>query len=138
MASKTTARVIPNTYLARIRRFPLVHIRDDTHLDEAREVIERLLAEDLDDGACDYLDVLTDLVEAYEDKHVQIPDACEGDVLRELMRANGLKQTSLAKATGIPQSTISAVLTGSRILTRENVEKLAKFFGVSPAVFLKA
>jgi len=138
MAVKKTARGVPDSYLDLIRTFPLVHIRDEAGLDKAREVVERLLADDLDEGARDYLDVLTDLVEAYEDRHVPIPDASEGEVLRELMRANGLKQTPLAKATRIPQSTISAVLTGSRTLTRENVEKLAKFFNVSPAVFLKA
>ena len=54
------------------------------------------------------------------------------------MRANNLNQTRLAKAAKIPQSTISAVLTGARTLTKENIVKLGKFFNVSPAVFLEA
>jgi HTH-type transcriptional regulator / antitoxin HigA len=52
------------------------------------------------------------------------------------MRANGLTQTELAKSVGIAQSTISAVLSGARSLTKGQVLKLAKYFKVTPAAFL--
>ena len=138
MAGKIAARMLPDTYFALVKRFPLTHIRDDDHLEAAQEVIDRLLEEDLDEGAREYLDALTDLVETYEDEHVPIPDASEADVLRELMRSNGLSQAKLAKAVGISQSTISAVLNGTRSLTKEQVVTLARFFHVSPAAFLPA
>jgi HTH-type transcriptional regulator / antitoxin HigA len=138
MAVKTSARTLPDSYFKLVKRFPLTHIRDDGHLAEAQEVIDRLLEEDLDDGGRAYLDVLTDLVEAYEEEHVPIPDASEADVLRELMRANGLSQPKLARAVGMAQSTISAVLGGTRSLTKGQVVKLARFFHVSPAAFLPA
>src|SRR5262245_10975075 len=102
----------PGTYFALVRRFPLIHIRDDDHLSEAQEVIDRLLEGDLDEGSQEYLDVLTGLVESYEDRHVPIPDASEADVLRELMGSNRLSQQKLAKQAGISQSTLSAVLNG--------------------------
>jgi antitoxin component HigA of HigAB toxin-antitoxin module len=92
--------------------------------------------EDLDSSAEDYLNVLADLVEAYEDRHFPIADASAIDVLRELMRSNGLNQTDLAKKVGIAQSTISAVLSGSRRLTMTQVIKLATFFNIAPAAFL--
>jgi HTH-type transcriptional regulator / antitoxin HigA len=76
------------------------------------------------------------LVEAYESQHVLIPDASEADVLRELMRANGLSQLRLAQEVKISQSTISAVLTGARSLTKDQVLRLAKFFQVSPTAFM--
>jgi HTH-type transcriptional regulator / antitoxin HigA len=85
-----------------------------------------------------YLDVLTDMIEDCEEKHVAIPDASEADVLRELMRSHDLSQPKLAKAVGIAQSTISAVQTGNRTLTRAHVVMLARFFNVSPAAFLPA
>lgn len=113
-------------------------IRDDAHLKEAVEVIDGLLREDLDEGGREYLDALTDLVETYETEHVTIPDASEADVLRELMGANGLTQPKLAKNVGIAQSTISAVLNGTRSLTKAQVVTLARYFHVSPAVFLPA
>jgi HTH-type transcriptional regulator/antitoxin HigA len=136
MAPKTAARSLPATYFNLVKKFPLVHIRDDDHLAAAQEVIDRLLEEELDEGTEEYLNVLTDLVEDYEEEHIAIPDASEADVLRELMRANGLSQPKLAKAAGIAQSTLSAVVSGSRSLTKAQVVKLAKFFGVSPAAFL--
>jgi len=136
MAGKTAARTLPDTYFELVKQFPLTHVRSDDHLGEAQEVIDRLLQENLDRGAQEYLDALTDLVETYEEEHVPIPDASEADVLRELMRANGLSQGRLQKAVGISQSTISAVLNGTRSLTKEQVIALARYFRVSPAAFL--
>ena len=127
---------LPDSYFALVTQFPLTHIRDDDHLDAAAAVIDQLLQQDLDYGAQEYLDALTDLVATYEDQHVLIPDASEAEVLRELMRSNGLKQPELSKKVGIAQSTLSSVLTGSRSLTKEQVIKLAKFFNVAPAAFL--
>jgi HTH-type transcriptional regulator / antitoxin HigA len=138
MASKTTTRTLPDTYFALVKEFPLTHLRDDAHLDAAHAMIDRLLQEELDEGAQEYLDVLTDLVERYEDEHFVFPEASEADVLRILMSSNRLSQSSLAKKVGISQSTISAVLNGTRALTKGQVIKLASFFNVSPAAFLPA
>src|SRR6516225_8275561 len=135
MTVKTAARRVPSTYWKLVKRFPLIHLRDEAHLNEALAVINGLLRQDRDEGAQEYLDVLTDLVAAYEDEHVPMGDVSEADVLRELMRTNGLSQVELAKAVGIAQSTISAVLAGARSLTKGHVLKLAKFFGIGPAAF---
>ncbi|MHB1559964.1 MAG: helix-turn-helix domain-containing protein [Isosphaeraceae bacterium] len=126
------------TYLALVNEFPLIPIRDDDRLAKASAVLDQLLQEDLDRGQQDYLEVLTDLVEKYEEEHIPIPDASESDVLRELMRSHGLSQNALKARTGIAQSTISAVLNGERSLTKEQVITLAGFFGVSPLAFLPA
>src|ERR1700683_4743458 len=117
MAAKTGAKSLPDTYFKRVRQFPLTHIRDDDQLDDAQMMVDRLLSEKLDAGAQEYLDVLTDLVEAYEEEHVSIPDASEADVLSALIRSNGLTQLGLAKKVGMSQSTISAVIKGTRSLT---------------------
>ena len=138
MANKSDPKAMPNTYFELVKRFPLTHIRDDEHLIVAQEMIDQLLQERLDLGAQEYLDALTDLVETYENRHIIIPDASEADVLRELMESNKLSQTKLAKLVGISQSTISAVLKGSRSLTKEQVVKLAQFFHISPGAFLPA
>ncbi len=136
MGAKTVKQTMPDTYFKLVRQFPLIHIRDDGHLGEAQRMIDRLLQQRLDDGTEEYLDALTDLVETYEDEHETFPDASEAEVLRELMRANGLSQPKLAKEVGMSQSTISAVLSGTRSLTKSQVVALAKFFRISPAAFL--
>lgn len=137
MALKT-GKTLPDTYFRLVQEFPLTHIRDENHLGAAQKMIDRLLNENLDKGAREYLNAMTDLVETYEDEYEPIPDASEADVLRELMRANGLSQPKLAKEVKISQSTISAVLSGTRSLTKEQVVTLARFFHVSPAAFLPA
>jgi HTH-type transcriptional regulator/antitoxin HigA len=136
MVAKATTRRVPDTYLKLVKRFPLIHIRDEGHLDEAIALLSDLLRQERDQGAQEYLDVLTDLVAGYEDEHIPTPDVSEADVLRELMRSNRLSQMQLAKAVGMSQSTISAVLTGARSLTKGHVLKLAKFFGIAPSAFL--
>ena len=132
------ARALANTYFELVKQFPLTHIRDTDHLSAAQDVIDRLLQDKLDEGAQEYLDALTDLVAVYENEHEPIPDASEVEVLKELMRSNGLSQTKLAKETGIPRSTLAAMLSGRRSLTKGQVVTLARFFGVSPTVFLPA
>ena len=60
----------------------------------------------------------------------------QADVLRLLMESNGLSQMALARKVGISQSTISAVLDGTRSLTKEHVITLARCFNVGPGAFL--
>jgi HTH-type transcriptional regulator/antitoxin HigA len=135
MAIKIATRTLPDTYFQLVKQFPLTHIRDKD-LDAAQAMIDRLLEKNLDRGAQEYLDALTDLVETYEDEHESFADVSEADVLRELMRSNGLSQPKLAKAVRISQSTISAVLNGARSLTKKQVVTLANYFHVSPGAFL--
>jgi HTH-type transcriptional regulator/antitoxin HigA len=136
MGARVATHHIPDTYFDLVRRFPLLHIRDTDHLEAAIAVIDELLQKDLDEGAQAYLDALTDHVEIFEGENIPIPDAPASDVLRELMSTNRISQTRLAREVKISQSTISAVLSGSRTLTRDHVSRLARFFNVSPAVFL--
>lgn len=136
MAVKASRKTLPDTYFELVKEFPLTHIRDDAHLEAASKVINHLLQQDPDRGAQEYLDVLTDMVEMYEDENIEIPDASEADVLRELMAANRLSQPKLAEQVGISQSTISAVLSGTRELTKAQVVSLARFFKVSSAAFM--
>src|SRR5262245_2387560 len=103
----------------------VLRVRGHKHLHAARRMIDRLLHIESDHATREYLAVLTDLVEAFEDEHESFADVSEAEVLRELMRANSLSQPRLAKAVGISQSTISAVLNGTRSLTKDHVITLA-------------
>lgn len=127
---------MPDSYFKLVKRFPLTHIRSLRHLGQAIALVDELLQKRLDRGAQEYLDALSDLIATYEDEHAPIPDASESDVLRELMRSSGHKQMALSKAVGISQSRLSAILTGEREMTKSHVIALAKFFNVTPSVFL--
>lgn len=135
-AKAQAAGPVPASYFKLVRQFPLVKIRDDAHCDEASAMIDHLLTMDLDEGQDQYLDVLADLVGDYEDANVVFPEPTEGGLLRSLMESNRLSQTQLSREVGIAQSTISAVLNGSRKLTKGHMEKLGRRFNLPASVFL--
>jgi antitoxin component HigA of HigAB toxin-antitoxin module len=79
---------------------------------------------------------LSDLVETYEAEHYPMAKVSDARMVRHLMEAKGVNQTEVAQATGIANSTISAVWKGARQLTREHIGQLAIFFHVDPGVFI--
>jgi HTH-type transcriptional regulator/antitoxin HigA len=134
---KTINRKLTASYLALIRRFPLRPITSESELDQATALVNELLDRDgLDSAEEDYLDVLSDLIERYEDKHHPIEDVSADEMLAFLIEQKGVSQAEAARGAGIAESTISEVISGKRQLTRKQIERLASYFHVSPAVFL--
>jgi HTH-type transcriptional regulator/antitoxin HigA len=135
----TTQRILGEAgeeYLALVQAFPLIHIRDDTHLDAAVAIIDRLVDKPARSAAEEaYLDALTDLVETYERENVIIPPRTGVDALRFLMEANDLKQVDLVPILG-RKSIVSEVLAGRRPLALSHIKKLAAYFGVTADTFI--
>jgi HTH-type transcriptional regulator/antitoxin HigA len=125
-------------YLALIRRWPLRPIRTEDDLDAAFAIIDELTDRDeLSAAEADYLEVLGNEVERYEGKHVEMPRVSDAEMLRSLMEEKGVSQADVLRGAGISKSVLSLVLSGKRDLTREHIETLSKYFGISPAVFLE-
>ena len=80
-------------------------------------------------------DLLTLLIEDFEEKHYALKSSEPVDVLNELMSANNLKQKDLLDVFGTP-SIVSEVLHGKRQLTTEHIRRLSRRFHVSPEVFI--
>jgi len=80
------------------------------------------------------LDLVGELVEDYESSHFAIEPSDPRSVLQYLIEIRGLKQGDLAEV--VPQSNLSAILAGKRKISATLAGKLAKFFKVSPAVFV--
>jgi len=80
-------------------------------------------------------ELLTLLIENFEEKHYALKAASPLDVLNELMLANKLKQKDLLDVFGTP-SIVSEVLHGKRQLTTEHIRRLSRRFHVSPEVFI--
>jgi HTH-type transcriptional regulator / antitoxin HigA len=79
-------------------------------------------------------ELLTLLIENFEDQNYKLKAATPTEVLCELMESNGLKQKDLMDVFGA-ESTVSAVLNGKREMTREHIKRLSRRFRVSPEVF---
>jgi HTH-type transcriptional regulator/antitoxin HigA len=80
------------------------------------------------------IELLTLLIERYEEEHYSVPPASPAEVLRFLMERHGLKQRDLAADLG-GESVVSEVLSGKRELNATHIKRLWKRFQVSPAVF---
>lgn len=124
-------------YFRLVRKFPLRPIANDEQLDRAIEVLNPLLLrEDLTQDEQGYVDVLSDLIEKYEDVAIPEGPVSDADILAHLIEAKGVTQHKVALATGIAESTISSLLKGRRRLNRKHLVTLAAYFHVSPDVFL--
>jgi HTH-type transcriptional regulator/antitoxin HigA len=79
-------------------------------------------------------ELLTLLIEDFEEKRYALKAARPVDIVNELMMANNLEQKDLLDVFGTP-SIVSEVLHGKRQFTTEHIRRLSKRFHVSPEVF---
>jgi len=80
-------------------------------------------------------DLLTVLIEQFEEQHYALKPATPTAHLTELMAANGLKQKDLVDIFGTP-SIVSEVLHSKRHLTTEHIRRLSDRFHVTPELFI--
>jgi HTH-type transcriptional regulator/antitoxin HigA len=83
------------------------------------------------------IELLTLLIERYEQENYTIPEASPAEVLRFLLERHGLRQRDVATDLG-GESVVSEVLSGKRKLNTAQIEKLSQRFWVSPAVFFSS
>src|ERR1700676_744952 len=78
-----------------------------------------------------YAELLTVLIEAYEEEHFPIRAVSPVEVLAELMAANNLKQKDLAPLLG-SESIVSEVLHGKRELNKQHIKNFSQSLKLSP------
>jgi len=81
------------------------------------------------------LDLMTTLVEDFEEKNYPIPDAPPHEALQELMRSRGLKQRDLLDIFG-SDGIASEVVNGKRNISRTQAKSLAEYFHVPVDLFI--
>ena len=79
-------------------------------------------------------ELLTLLIEDFEEKRYRLPRAKATDVVRFLMEQHHLLQKDLVDVFGT-RSIVSEVLSGKRELNKEHIARLSARFHVSPEVF---
>ncbi|HRK31132.1 MAG TPA: helix-turn-helix domain-containing protein [Tepidisphaeraceae bacterium] len=129
-----------DTYLDLVAECPLRPIRTKTQHIDARSTIDQLAirGSSLNSAERDYLDVLIDLVEAYEQVHFPMP-AKGGSVpqkLNALMQHSDTSPTKLQEVLGLSQTAVSLILSGKRGLSKSSIVKLSRHFRLSADYFL--
>ena len=98
--------------------------------------IEQLMGAEPNTPEGDKLDVLTTLVEAYEEKHYPIdpPDPIEAIIHQ--MESQGLTRKDLEKYLGT-RSRVSDILNRRRFLSLQMIRKLQQGLGISSEILIK-
>lgn len=127
---------VSREYGALLRKAPPKVIRTEKENEAYTEILYELdqRSKTLTAAEKELAELLTLLIEDFEEKQYRIPRAQPLDVLRFLMEQHGLKQKDLVDVFGTP-SIVSEVLNGKRELNKDYIEWLSKRFRVSPELF---
>ncbi len=82
-----------------------------------------------------YLELLTVLIERYEEEHHVIVAPHPLAALKELMLVNGISQAHLGRLLG-SSGIASEILSGKRALSKTHIRKLSEIFSVSADLFV--
>lgn len=113
-------------------------IRTQKQYERTVALMNRILDEVGDDERhplASLLDLVGELVSAYEARSHPLPNAEPREVLRLLMEQNDITQNELRDELG-GQSVVSAILNGKRTINSRQAKALGARFGVSPAAFI--
>lgn len=109
-------------------------ISNATENEAAIELVERL-----DEGTPEQQaigELLTVLIEDFEEKHYPLLQGEPRDHLRDLMKERGHTQSEVAKGVGAARPAISDILSGRRQISKGLAKKLATLYRVPVDLFL--
>lgn len=112
-------------------------IKTEADYESALGEIEKLYGAEPDTSAGDRLEVLTTLVEAYEDEHYAIsaPDPIEA--INYFMESRGLTRADLEPYIG-SRARVSEVLNRKRPLTLSMIQRLNAELGIPAEILVKS
>lgn len=111
-------------------------IHNDAELEMYTDALFRLTAlESPSSSEVEAIELLTLLVESYEQEHYPVPEADPVSIVRFLVEQQNLTQRDLIPQFG-SESAVSMFLTGQRNLTLEQVRKLSARFKLPADVFI--
>src|ERR1700722_15481729 len=112
-------------------------IRDKVDYENTAEIVDRLaVLNRRAAGQEEYLETLTQLIEAYDNGNFQVAVASAPlDAIRFLMDAHDLSASDIGRILG-NRSLGAAILRGDRQISKENALKLAAHFKLNPGLFI--
>ncbi len=122
-----------------VRRFPLRPIRAEADYDEAGRILADLVARadaGLSAAEDDYMEVLSDLVGAYDRRHFPRERSTPLESLKYRMAEHQMKSADLARLLGIGSGHASLIPHGKRGLSKANIRRLGEHFKVGAGLFV--
>lgn len=115
-------------------------ISNDDDLERLTAEVDRLMTKGIKDGNLSpeeerLLELLSYLIENYEDEHYPIPEVTPNEALKVLMEDRELKQRDLLHIFG-SSGIASEVINGKRSISKTQAKKLSEFFKVSVELFI--
>jgi HTH-type transcriptional regulator/antitoxin HigA len=112
-------------------------IRDKVDFENVVEITDAMAGHKLTADQDDYFDLLSRLIEDYEQEHgLSVPKVSGVDALRHLLDEHDMNATDLARLLDVHRTLGAMILRGERQLTLSHVQKLSNHFGVSADLFL--
>jgi HTH-type transcriptional regulator/antitoxin HigA len=116
---------------------PLV-IETEAEFERADAEVGRLLRKGCDNLSLEeerLLELLSRLIEDYEDRTFPFPDSPPHRTLQVLMEQNDLRQADLVNVFG-SRGRVSEAVNGKRAISKSQAKALGEFFKVSPELFI--
>ena len=83
----------------------------------------------------DEIELLTLLIEKYDEEHNTFTDAGPVELIKSLMKDHKMKAVDLARLLGVSEGLVSDILHYRKGLSKEVIRKLAEYFKLSQEAF---
>lgn len=109
-------------------------IKTRNQYNEYCNLLEKLIGNESIDFR-DEIDLLTLLIEKWDDENNSLMDSDPIEILKTLMEENNLRPKDLVDILGLSKGTVSKILNYHKGLSKETIRKLSIHFIVSQEVF---
>lgn len=109
-------------------------IKNKTQYNDYCSELEQLLITDAKEFQ-DEIEILTLLIEKWDNEHNTLLDLNPIELLQSLMKDHQLKPKDLVDIIGLSKGTISKMLNYQKGLSKETIRKLSDYFNVSQELF---
>ena len=109
-------------------------IKNKEQYDNYCNILEELVIQE-NQNAQDEIDLLTLLIEKWDNEHSTLKDSDPIEILKSLMAEQDLKSKDLVDIVGLTKGTISKILNYNKGLSKDTIRKLSDYFKVSQETF---
>jgi len=105
-------------------------IKSEEQYYEYCDLLEDLVFSEAAAERQDEIDLLTLLIESWDDEHRMAPEMDPVQLIKSLMDDHGLKQADLVEIAGVGKSTISEILNYKKRMSKTVIRNLANHFKI--------